>query len=151
MSRTTEFRCMGVLLMALSACAQPDAADRAARETSVTALADTRWTVEQLGAESGSALATLTLHFTGSDRVSGHDGCNSFGGAVSIKGPAINISSNLAVTMMACPEAVDIRARNYRAALLQATQFRISGNRLELRTASGTLVASLSRSGGDPG
>jgi heat shock protein HslJ len=127
----------------VAACALPGAAGRGEHEGDPSELVDTSWTVDQLGDESGSVLQTLTLTFTGSDRVSGHDGCNAFSGAVTITDSTIRIGDKLAGTMAACPEIVEARARTYRTALLQSQLYRIHDAKLELTDAAGKVLIAL--------
>jgi heat shock protein HslJ len=85
MTSITPAAAGGLLLLILSACAQPEAADRGNVETSDLSLAKTSWTVERLGEDSGPALQELTLIFAENGRVSGHDGCNAFSGDATVK------------------------------------------------------------------
>lgn len=133
----------GLLLLIISACTLPGVVDSGEREGNPAPLADTAWTVDQLGDESGPALQTLTLTFAGSDGISGHDGCNAFSGGVSLRFPTIHIADKLTGTMMACPDAVETRARTYRAALLQATRYHMGHATLELTDEAGQVLVTL--------
>jgi heat shock protein HslJ len=133
----------GLLLVIMAACLLPGAADRGKREGNPSELVNTSWMVDRLGDESGSALQTLTLTFTGSDRISGHDGCNAFSGEVTMTDSSIRVGDKLAGTMAACPEAVEARARTYRAALLQSQLYRIHDAKLELTDAAGKVLITL--------
>ena len=134
---------LGLLLMVVSACALPVAADHVAVEGDPSRLAGTAWTVDQLGDESGAVLEPLTLTFLGNDRVSGHDGCNAFSSGVTVEASGIRIGEKMAGTMAACPEAVEIRARAYRAALLHSRLYRIRDAKLELTDAAGKVLVML--------
>ena len=132
-----------LLLLILSACARPEVADRGNVETSHLSLAETSWTVERLGEDSGPALQELTLTFAENGRVSGHDGCNAFGGDATVKNSTIRIGDKLVGTMVACADDIEARARGYRAALMRATLFRIQNANLELTDADGTVLIGL--------
>lgn len=132
-----------VVLSVVTGCTQLERSDDAAADNSALSLADSRWMVERLGADSGPNLASLTLDFAGSDHVSGHDGCNAFAGDVTITDSALRISDRLAGTMMACPEAVETRARSFRTALLQARHYRFRGTSLELIDHAGNTLVTL--------
>jgi len=131
---------MGLIM---SACVLTPPADQVRDEGGQGSLADTAWVIDQLGEESGSALQALTLDFSGSKRISGHDGCNAFSGNVTFTGSTIRINDKLIGTMMACPDAVEARARAYRTALMQATQYRIQDKQLQLVDSAGNVLASL--------
>lgn len=144
MTRTWTTTVVTCVLLIVSACALPGAADRGGREGTPSQLADTTWTVDQLGDESGSVLQALTLTFMGRERVSGNDGCNAFSGNVTVKDSTIRIGDKLAGTLAACPEAIEARARRYRAALLQSHRYRIQDAKLELTDADGKVLVTMS-------
>jgi len=131
---------MGLII---SACAVTPPTDRAGGEAGQGSLADTAWVVHQFGEESSSALQALRLDFSGTNRLSGHDGCNTFSGEVMVKDAAIRIGDKLIGTMMACPESVETRARAYRAALMQSTRYRIQNNVLQLIDGSQNVLVTL--------
>ncbi len=131
---------MGLIM---SACALTPPTDRAGSEAGEGSLADTAWVVDQLGEESSSALQALTLDFAGSKRINGHDGCNVFSGNVTLDDSTIRIEDKMIGTMMACPDAVEARARAYRAALIQSTRYRIQGKQLHLIDSAGNVLVSL--------
>ena len=133
-----------VMGLIISACASTAPNDPAGGEAGQGSLVDTAWVVDQFGEESGSALRALTLDFAGTNRVSGHDGCNAFSGEVMVKDAAIHIGDKLIGTMMACPESVETRARAYRAALMQSTRYRIQDKQLQLIDSAGNVLVSLS-------
>jgi len=131
---------MGLII---SACAVTPPTDRAGGEAGQGSLVDTAWVVDQFGEESGSALQALTLDFAGTNRVSGHDGCNAFSGNVSVGETSIQIGDKLIGTMMACPDDVEARARAYRDALMQSTRYRIQDKQLQLIDRAGNVLVSL--------
>lgn len=138
----------GVLLgsvmgLIISACASTVTTDRAGGGAGEEALADTGWMVDQLGDESGSVLQALTLGFAGTKRISGHDGCNAFSGDLSVGETSLHIGDKLIGTMMACSDGVEARARTYRAALMQATRYRIQDKQLQLIDSTGNVLVGL--------
>lgn len=127
----------------LSACAVTAPADPAEGQGVRLSLADSTWTVNQLGEECGSTLQPLTLEFTEPERINGHDGCNAFSGDVSLGDGTIRIGEKLLGTMAACPDAVETRASNYRAALMQATGYQIHDQELQLIDSAGNVLVTM--------
>lgn len=141
---TTMMAAVGGFVLAIfSACALTGAADSGGVEGNEPSLAGTAWTVDRLGEESGSALKALTLAFAEKERINGHDGCNAFSGDVRVRDSTIHIGDKLIGTMVACSDAVEARARTYRAALMQATRFRIQDKQLQLIDSGGNVLVSL--------
>ena len=87
--------------------------------------------------------STITATFGADGQVSGSAGCNRYHAAYSVKESSITIQAP-ASTRMACsePEGVMQQEQEYLNALPTAATYAIQGQRLELRTADGALVAS---------
>ncbi len=87
--------------------------------------------------------STITATFGADGQVSGSAGCNRYHAAYSVKESSITIQAP-ATTRMACsePEGVMQQEQEYLNALPTAATYAIQGQRLELRTAEGALVAS---------
>jgi len=143
MTTTKTATVFGLILLMGSACSQPGVVDRGERKGLSSTLVDTAWTVNQLGDEAGSTLQALGLTFIGHDHVSGHDGCNAFSGSVTVKDSTIRIDDKLVGTMASCPDAVEARARTYRASLLKANRYQVHDTTLKLIDAAGKILITL--------
>lgn len=85
----------------------------------------------------------LTAEFVEDGRLSGSAGCNTYNASYETDGDSITIGP-AASTRMACgePEGIMEQEMQYLAALETAATYRIDGDRMEMRTADGALVAS---------
>jgi heat shock protein HslJ len=88
---------------------------------------------------------SITAVFDEDGQVSGSAGCNNYFGSYTTDGNAIKIGP-LASTRKMCadPEVMDQEAA-YLTALETAATFKITGNRMEMRTEDGALVGTFSR------
>jgi heat shock protein HslJ len=94
------------------------------------------WRLESLpGKALGAASQPLTMRFE-QNRVSGFSGCNRFTGSYSVDGDVLTLSQ-LAGTMMACPEPAMALESALRAALGTPLRYAFAGIRLSLKPASG--------------
>ncbi len=92
--------------------------------------------------EAGS---TVTLELGTDGSASGRATCNRYRGTYTVDGETIAFGA-LGTTRMACPsEALAAQEAAYLAALAAAATWSVSGDRLELRDASGALQASFTR------
>jgi heat shock protein HslJ len=122
-----------------------------------TGLAGTAWEVTGYnnGRQAVVSVQTgtrLTVEFMSERRVSGSAGCNSFVGTYTAAGSVLTIGP-LASTRKAClqPEGIMEQEAAFLRALETVATARREGERLELRTASGALAATLkSTSGSKP-
>ncbi|MEX2208283.1 MAG: META domain-containing protein [Myxococcota bacterium] len=121
------------------ACA---AADTRSAATSL-GLERTRWTLTALGAAAAPIAKTQTEAFLlfgePPGRVSGSGGCNRLAGSYERKGDELHFGP-IAGTRMFCAEGMPVEDA-LGSALGQTTSLRIEGHRLELRDASGALLA----------
>ncbi len=108
----------------------------AAAASAPSRLENTGWVVERLGDRTPLQGSTLTLRFE-DGRLAGSDGCNRYGGAVTLKGTGLQVSPQLFSTKMACPPPLMRQADAFRAALTASRGFRIEGGRLQLLSAAG--------------
>ncbi len=83
----------------------------------------------------------ITALFGDDGSLSGSAGCNNYMGGFTTDGSSIAIDPP-ASTRKACPDAIMQQEAEYLAALPTAATFTIQGDKLELRTADGALVAS---------
>jgi len=120
----------------LTACASTqDAAE-------LPSLDGTAWILAALPGRTLVEKTGATLHFEG-DRVSGTDGCNRFSGDYRVTDSTLEISPQMAMTMMACDPDVSEQAQAFVSALRDARSFRISDGRLELLAADASPRAEL--------
>lgn len=106
-------------------------------------LEGTSWALVSLGGEAvfppeGRPRPGLTLD-AAAGRVAGSDGCNRFMGGYVLGGDGLSFSQ-LASTMMACPDGMDV-AQRYTAALGATARYRVMGAQLELYDGSGAVLA----------
>ena len=103
------------------------------------ALQASTWRLQSLPGKEGKDLAAarppLTMRFE-AGRVSGFSGCNRLVGSYSVENDTVTLSQ-LAGTMMACPEPAMALEGAFRAALGGPLRFSIEGDRLTLKPASG--------------
>jgi heat shock protein HslJ len=93
------------------------------------------------GAQSAAAGADVTAVFGTDGRVAGNATCNQYDGPYTAKDATIAIGP-LASTRMACPsDALSAQEAAYLAAIQKATTYAVQGTHLELRDASGALMA----------
>lgn len=104
-------------------------------------LAGSRWVLQRLGSDALPAAPLVTLDFSADGRISGSDGCNRYGGSVTVDGDTIRIGRDLAGTLMACPGAIEARSRAYRDALRDAARFSVDNGRLSLQDESRQTLA----------
>lgn len=138
------FGCVAVALM-LTACG-------ASRVAVSAASPEGEWTLQTLNGDpllAGSAINT-TLE---DGKITGHSGCNSYGGTYTVKGADLQLGE-IAMTLMACMEdGVMEQEQAYMAALANVTEFRLDADRLELLDESGAILlvyARLEPFTGDP-
>ena len=113
--------------------------------TGAASITGTRWVLQTLrGKEAGVGAGAKAPFFTlqgAEPRVSGFAGCNQFTGGYQLEPGKLSFSQ-LAMTMKACPEGMDLEREV--AKLLEETRaFELSGDRLELRAEDGTPLATL--------
>jgi len=104
-----------------------------------SALTGNVWRLQSLPGKDAKALGAarppLTMRFE-AGRVSGFSGCNRLVGSYSVENDIVTLSQ-LAGTMMACPEPAMALESAFRAALGGPLRFSIDGDRLSLKPASG--------------
>jgi len=87
------------------------------------------WVLEDVAGAGVIDNARATLEFREPGRVSGRGSCNQFSGPVTIGGSTISFGA-LAVTKMACPEAVMNQETSYFKALQAAERYSVEGTTL---------------------
>jgi heat shock protein HslJ len=119
-----------------------------------SALQANTWRLQSLPGKEAKDLAAvrppLTMRFE-AGRVSGFSGCNRLLGSYTVEGDVVTLSQ-LAGTLMACPEPAMALESAFRAALGGPLRYSVAGDRLTLKRASGeplVLVAEVQRLDGD--
>jgi heat shock protein HslJ len=106
-------------------------------------LDGTNWVLESLRRESALSVTTITAGFQGNGRMSGSTGCNKYNAANTTDGDMITISPG-ATTLMACPTPIMIQESAFLDVLASATTYKIEGDEMELKDASGDVIAKFS-------
>lgn len=114
-------------------------------------LVGTDWTVIGYNNGRGGVVSViigteLTAAFGADGTVSGSAGCNNYSAGFETDGNAFTIGLPIS-NMMACdqPEGIMEQEQEFLAALPTAATYQITGNRLEMRTAEGSIVATFER------
>ena len=117
-------------------------ADAPATAATAATLMDTTWRIlslanEPVSATEGKRTPQLVLKSAdGRDSWSATVGCNQMSGGVTVNGNGIAFKSGMS-TLMACPPPLDVLEQQLGRSLMASTQWRIEGNRLELRDDAG--------------
>jgi heat shock protein HslJ len=106
-------------------------------------LDGTAWLLAELPGHARVANVNVTLAFEDGN-VFGSDGCNRFRGSYTQQGSRLEVSAQMAATMMACPDDVTAQARAFVAALAGARSHAVEGGRLRLLSEDGSTRAVLS-------
>ncbi|MFB1485858.1 MULTISPECIES: META domain-containing protein [unclassified Thiocapsa] len=115
-------------------------------ETAVPAIDATPWRILAYRSDAEADLVSIEprelppqLAF-GEGRVSGNVGCNSFSGGYTRDGDRLTIDPRMAMTMMACEEALMALEQAITAHLAAVAGYRQAGQTLELLDADGTVL-----------
>lgn len=112
------------------------------RPADTTVLNGTGWILSDLCGQPLLPDRQVTIHFD-NGRIHGTDGCNRYRGTYTIEGDKLQLSRNLASTMMACEEPVMQQAEAFLGALTKVNGFWKDAGRLVLLDADGNGVATL--------
>ena len=93
------------------------------------------------GVVSALADTEVTAVFGADGQLNGSAGCNTYNAPYTVDGNKIKIGLTI-TTMMACPQPIMAQEAQYLAAIQTAATYKIEGAKLELRSATGALVAS---------
>lgn len=102
-------------------------------------LPGTEWRPVTIGEEAVNNLKPY-FRFGEDGKVTGHGGCNGFGGAYTFKGRKVTFS-DLFSTMMACPGAIMENERDFLQALKGAKRLKRKGTKLVLFGKGGKTLA----------
>ncbi len=106
-------------------------------------LEGTNWMLESLRGESALSETTVTVEFQVDSKMSGSTGCNNYNAAYTTDGDMITISPG-AITLMACPTPIMAQESAFLDVLASATTYKIEGDEMELKDASGAVIAKFS-------
>lgn len=98
------------------------------------------WKLDELNGNILLPNTNIVLNFDG-NRLSGNDGCNSFGGSYTLKGNNLTIGEDLMSTMMACDESIMQQAGNFTNALMNTKKYKVVNDRLQLLDKEGKVMA----------
>jgi heat shock protein HslJ len=117
-------------------------------------LTGTSWTARNYNNGRGGvttlvAGTTITIEFRDDGGLSGSAGCNNYKTLYTLDGDKMTIGPSMTTRKMCmAPEGIMEQEQAYLAALETVAAYRIEGRQLELRTESGSLVASFQAQGG---
>ena len=98
------------------------------------------WVLVELDGE--PALADVVVDLTVADgQVSGNAGCNRYTGTADVEESSLTVGSEIASTMMACPDEIMAQETAYLTALASVTGYTATEDELQLTTDDGTVVA----------
>lgn len=129
----------------ITSSTQPTTVPTTDQATNDLPLIGSRWNVLTINGKPLIGPNPLPLAIESATQVSGHGGCNGFGGSLSIDGNNLRIGP-LVSTMMAC---VEVNLQTQEGSLLQALEqvrsYQQTANNLNLLDAQGTIIVSLAR------
>src|SRR5574338_932632 len=121
--------CAGLLILA--ACAPPTSPSGDSGS-----LTGTVWSLTTLSGQELVPGSGITALFTAGDKLGGSSGCNQYSGTYTAAGNRLQISPNLASTMMACPQELMDQEAKYIQALTDVNAYSINGDQLVLQDAN---------------
>jgi len=129
-------------LATMTACAPtPDTKPAAAAPGA--ALAGSEWKVTEINGQPIVANSTPTITFE-EGRVFGAGSCNRFMGGYTVSGDGLTLQmSQMASTMMACPEPLMQQEGAFLGALGSVKSYSVSGSTLKLTTADGKTIKAM--------
>ncbi len=136
-SRIVEVALVAALTVATTACA--GASDDAGGDADAADVSGREWVLEELEGEPVPDGVTVTL-LVDDGQVSGSAGCNRYVGAVDLEERTLTFDSEIAQTMMACPDEVAVVEAAYLAALATVTDWRATDDSLTLTDGDGVDV-----------
>lgn len=137
-----------VLAIALSACAVAAQNDQVPPSPDALQLAGTQWKFDKLDGHDVPSGVDATLNFERNGHVSGHAGCNGYGGPWEASNGALHFGDMIS-TKMAClqPSGAMQTEHDVFAALRETARARIRDQRLVLLDGNGSALATLESRG----
>lgn len=135
-----------VFAAAIAACGGSAGTDGSAPSTlasvdpNAPGLTDTAWSVLRIGGIATDPGARPTMHFVGTDVVSGTTGCNTYSAGYTVDAATISIS-HLSSTMMSCPGSIGPQEIAFVAAFQSANGWSIGPQGHLILTGTADIVA----------
>lgn len=145
LARVSQYRIENGKLVLADEAGNPLLTYANAAEPTAVPLTDTVWLLNSytVGNDAVTSVingSRLTLLFGPDGALSGHAGCNGFGGSYTVDGDKVSIGE-IASTLMACADdALMQQETAYHAALQTVASYQIEGDTLQLLDANGNLV-----------
>jgi putative lipoprotein len=95
-------------------------------------LEGTEWTIVEMQGVAFQSDPPSSLTFGDGGRLAAYAGCNRFSGQVEIDGDALRVGDNMAGTMMACPEPVQIGEQAMLQTLVDVARYAVEDDMLVL-------------------
>lgn len=111
-------------------------------------LSGSDWRLVDLNGRPLGSDAPITIHFE-DGKINGFDGCNRYSASCRMRCGKLKLDSDIASTMMACPEPVMRQAAAFIDSLKAAVEYRVDGRRLVLLDAGGKSVATFMEQNND--
>lgn len=138
---TRRFLVVGSLTLVLIA-----ALAFAARTFAGQMLEGSRWTATQIDGQPPVAGGpALMLSFEADGRLSGHSGCNGYGGAYAVNGSALTLSEMMGTLMACADDPLNAQESAFLQALSRVAAYDLAGDTLTLKDANGAAVLVLVR------
>ena len=138
-----------VLAVALSACAMAAQQDQAALSPDALHLAGTHWRFAKVESHDVPTGVSATLVFERNGHVSGHAGCNGYGGPWSASNGALHFGGMISTKMASLQPAGAMQTEQGVFAVLRETaRARMQNHRLVLLDESASTLATLEPQGG---
>ena len=99
------------------------------------------WALTELMGKAPMAGTGISAEFTADGKVAGSAGCNRYSGTYTVSGGNITFSTQMAMTMMMCEQAVMDQESAYMQALGEAKTFAVNGDQLTLTGGDGVTLA----------
>jgi heat shock protein HslJ len=99
------------------------------------------WALTELKGNPPVAGTGISAEFTADGKVAGSAGCNRYSGTYTVSGSNITFSTQMAMTMMMCEQAVMDQETAYMQALSEAKSFAVTGDQLTLSGGDGNPLA----------
>lgn len=125
------------LVVLLAACGSPAPATQPPDP-----LSSTSWVLESLNGQPVDIAAGITLAFSDGGTLNGSDGCNDYTAGYTAGGTSLGILAPVSTTNKGCAAEITARGAAYLQALTAAVSYKLEGQKLQLLSGDGTVLAS---------
>jgi heat shock protein HslJ len=108
--------------------------------SSTGSIKNTQWNLATLNNQAVLADPKVTMKLE-DDKISGSDGCNSYGGSFSTSGSKFSVGKDIVSTEMACSEPIMQQSSTFYAILTHSAAYKIEDQQLTLLDAKGVPLA----------